>query len=262
MPEEPLAQVAKEAAALKRLVDLYAKAAAAAAEGHYLDAGQVLRRNGDLSRRLGRALRDAAKTLPEAGLENIVQEREALARRRLKSDFEAGLEQAGLSWFGEWPTYVIESVVRLTIDLLRGDATLDGKSLGTIEPTRVVPAAKQRSVELIDRAFDPDEFRRVLQEAYTTEASRRGTAFGAFVAVQPLYLRVRQRFMDMGADKQYSEAKFAVDLYRLRQADIIGSALHLSPAQDASGGLYVPSGSGGNYIAALRFVDGGNREHA
>src|SRR5262245_7455089 len=73
MPEEPLAQLAKEAAALKRLVDLYAKAAAAAGEGHYLDAGQVLRRNADLSRRLGRALRDAGRTLPEAGLESIVK---------------------------------------------------------------------------------------------------------------------------------------------------------------------------------------------
>jgi hypothetical protein len=255
--EATLSSFAQELMVLKRQLDLYAKAASAAAEGHYLDADQVLRKHPDISRRLAHALREVAGSISASQFETIVQERSSVAQRQLKAVYEANLREAELTWSGDWPAYVVVNVVRLTIDLIRSDASVDGKSLGTIEPTRVVPAVKQRVTELIDRPFDRAEFRQLLTDVYAAEASRQGNAFGTFVDIQSVYARIKSHFAQTTIEKQYTEAKFAVDLFRLRQAEMVGAtarpALQLSPAQDASGGLYVPTGAGGNYIAALRF---------
>lgn len=259
MSEEVLNSLAQQVTALKRQLDLYVKAATAAADGHYLDAEQLLRKSSNVSRALKRALRDADTSVGAVELESIIFERSNEARRQLRTNYELEMQQAQLAWSGEWPSYIVQGVVRVSVDVIRGDSTVDGRALGTIEPGRVVPIVRNRVSELLDREFDPVEFGRLLADCYAAEVAQQGTAFGTFVGIQAVYSRLRGYFAH-ASDKQYNEAKFAVDLFRLREAELPDAPagrrlLQLSPAQDASGGLYIPTRSGGNYIASLRFTD-------
>jgi hypothetical protein len=242
---------------LKKEIERYARVTSAAVEGRHLDADQMLRRAPKLSFRLTEALAKTAEQIREYPLEGQVRDAARRARLGYHEALERLLDDSDLPCSGQWPSYTIADVLRLQVDLERGEATLNGKALGTVEPTRIVEHVTARLAELLDRPFDAADFLSLLRAAHEQTAAAQGRSFGEYVDIREVFAAVRAMMEQSGRDRRYSEAKFGADLYRLyrdgRPTTPEGLTLELSPAQNAAGGLYIPARGGGNYIAALRF---------
>ncbi len=239
---------------MKEHLDRYIKLLSIAADGRYFDAVQSIQRTGNPTESLLDSLvaaRTEVEAFPlETSLRGSVQE----CRLYYREILERQLDRKGLGRSGQWPSYVIEDVIRLQVNLERDDALIDGKKVGTIEPVRVVDRIRARLDELFDESFEAPVFLDTLRLAHGEIAHDQSLSIGEYVDIRKIYGKIRSQ-MEKG---RYSEAKFGADLYRLgldgRPKTSDGLVLELSPAQNASGGLYVPARGGGNYIAALRCV--------
>lgn len=242
---------------LNKEIERYTCAATAAAGGRHLDAYQTLHRAPNLSSRLAGALMKTAEQIQGFPLEARVGDAARRARLVFHEELERLLDDAALPRIGRWPSYTVADVVRLHVDLERGEATVNGKALGTVEPARIVEQVTTRLAELLERPFNPADFLSLLEAAHKRTAVAQGRSFGEYVDIREVFDIVRALMKRSGRDRRYSEAKFGADLYRLgsdgRPTTADGLTLELSPAQNAAGGLYIPAKGGGNYIAALRF---------
>lgn len=267
----------------KRDIEAWLKIAAALESGTSLDAARLLSRSAESLHDLAPALRTAATAIEAAALEQTVAKQARQARLHYRERLEQALDAAKLRRQGAWPSYRIGDVVRVEIAFAsapeRIRALVNGKAVASAEPGRVVAEAQARLDELLGRPFSADAFARELRELI---AGAQSTS-GGWADIRALHAALRGRMLEDGRDRDYGEAKFTADLYRLlnRQsgesstpASNSGSAqaeqarlrpnglaseesengLELSPAPHARDGIYVPAPGGGNFIAAIRFV--------
>ncbi|MDE2778191.1 MAG: hypothetical protein OXI91_00740 [Chloroflexota bacterium] len=241
---------------LKKQLDRYSRLTSLAVEGRDLDAKQMLSRTGNPAPELLENLAATKAAIESFPLQSHIQEAANWSRLHYHDTLERVLDESGLRRNGQWPSYVIEDVVRLELNLERYEALIDGKGAGSLEPTRIVDRIKARLNELFDKSLDVVVFLGSLQSAQEKVAADQGQSPTDYVDIRKVYGVLRSQ-RGIG---QYSEDKFGANVYRLflegRPKTTDGMTLELSPAQSASGGIYIPSPGGGNYIAALRFVDG------
>jgi hypothetical protein len=244
---------------LKKEMDRYLRVAAAGAEERYLDAAQVMKRAPNITQRLLESLAASTSAVQAFPLESNVRDAAKRVRLYYHETLERCFYQAALKHSGQWPSYVVGDVVRLHVDLEHGDAIIDGKRAGTLEPVRLGELLKVRLGELLEKSFDASAFLSRLRGAHEQVAAAQGRPIGDYTDIRQVFTALRAEMEPRGRSR-YSEAKFGADLYRLcregRPKTSDGLVLELSPAQDAAGGLYIPAQGGGNYIAALRFVGG------
>jgi len=245
---------------VRALLATYTNVAKAVADGYFLDAKKHLGKEKSLTPKLVSALAKLSDAVNTQTLETVVLDRARSEQLHYRENLEERLAAANIKFTGEFPDYTVAEIIRLQIDLQKGNSHLDGKRLGTLEPVRVVGQLSERISELLDRDFDGGDFLRALISAYDETLSAQGRGYGEYADVRTIGKAVGDKLKQANQDANYSEKKFAVDLYRLcvsgRPATPEGATLEFSPAQSASGGLYVPAKTGGNYIAALRFVKG------
>lgn len=243
-------------AGLKKQLDRYSRLTSLAVEGRDLDANQMLSRTGNPAPKLLEDLTAAKAAVESFPLQSHIRDSANWSRLHYHETLERELDASALRWDGQWPTYVIEDVVRLELNLERYEALIDGKGAGSLEPTRLVDSIRARLNELFDDSLDVMAFLACLQSAQGKVAEDQGQTPRDYVDIRRVYSIIRSQ----GGRRRYSEDKFGADVYRLlfegRPKTSDGMTLELSPAQSASGGIYIPSRGGGNYIAALRFVDG------
>ena len=241
---------------LKKQLDRYSRLTSLAVEGRDLDAQQMLSRTGNPVPRLLESLTATKAAVESFPVQSHVQEAANRSKLHYHETLERVLDESGLRRNGQWPSYVIEDVVRLELNLERYEALIDGKGAGSLEPTRLVERIKTRLSELFDESLDVVAFLGSLQRAQEKVATDQGQAPTDYIDIRKVYGVIRSG----GERGRYSEDKFGADVYRLfckgRLQTRDGLTLELSPAQSASGGIYIPAPSGGNYIAALRFIDG------
>jgi len=246
---------------LQKGLNQYMKALVAEMEGRHFDANGVLATAQGLSQRLAADLSTAAADVESTQLEEQVEKALRSARLYYREELERELDLAGVARAGQWPTYVLGNLLHLSLDLDGGVATLDRKKVPTLEPGKIAELVRAGLAKLLERSFSSGEFLSLLRSAYDHVTRQAGRALGDYAAIQDVLQCLGSTLKESGGDLQYSEAKLAADLWKLMQERRVmtedGRILDLSPAQDAARGIFVPDQSGGNYMAALRFVTGG-----
>lgn len=252
-----LAEACEEARAL---LTTYSNVARAVADGYFLDAKKHLGKEKSITPKLVSALKKLSEMASVLEVESIVQERARHEQLHYRENLEGRFNAAGITFAGVFPDYLVREVINLQIDLQKGNSMLDGKRLGTLEPMRIVEQTEKRIRELLDRPFAGDAFLNSILSAYGEVLSSQGKGYGEYADIKSIAKSVGEKLKGVGQDTNYSEEKFAVDIYRLcasgRPVTPDGAVLEFSPAQSAGGGLYIPAKAGGNYIAALRFFKG------
>jgi len=161
------------------------------------------------------------------------------------------LRQAGLALSGEWPVLIINDVVRLQVDVRAGSAAINSRRLNDLRPQAVADAIA-RVLRELDAGADSAEFLGTFVDSYYAVIGMRNLADGDYVDLRAVCERVRSTY---GRGSRYDHYRFGVDLYSALKAwsrsDI---SLDLSPAQNASRGLFVPGPHGGNFIGAVRIL--------
>lgn len=255
-----LEQLIERCEEARTLLTAYLSAAKAASEGLFLDARKSLGAKKDISRILGEALLEVSEGMKALPLERVIQEKARRAQLHFQEFLETAFKRAEIQYDGQVPDYTIADIFKLHIDLKRGGSTFDGKRLGTVEPTRLVEQIKQHISRLLERSFNANEFLLLLKAAYEHVVAAQGRGFGEYADIRSIEKNVGEAIRKSGADPNYSEDKFAIDLYRLcvagRPKTDNGEVLEFSPAQNSEGGIFLAAKSGGGYVAAIRFVGG------
>jgi hypothetical protein len=160
------------------------------------------------------------------------------------SSLEAAIIESGLRYEGSWPEYVIGTVCRVSIDMKREVVTINGErhKLSAPPATAAIIAAFVQDAE---RGLSVQELREWLLAAFESLAENRSD----HVDVRALHEAVASQ---QKGRRKYTPGRFGIDLYRLMRQE--PGLLQCSPAQSASGGIYIPSSDGGNFISAIRLV--------
>lgn len=161
-------------------------------------------------------------------------------------EFEDALNLRGLSHTGAWPDYVVATVFRVSIDTRKDVVRVNDDRKKLVGPAKLVDELVAQA-EKIENLVQVDVFWEALRAAYD-EAVRDGES--GYVDARVLYAAILLRIKMKG---KYSISQFGIDLYRVDR-DRAG-LLELSPAQNATGGVYVPSSFGGGFVSALRLSD-------
>lgn len=239
-------------------IDYYLRLMKAISLGHYYDAYQLLKRSPDISLKLAELLSKSAIEMRSLPLESNLQEVVKRLRLHYHEDLENEFDKLSIRRSGQWPSYVLGDVLRLRIDLQRGVATLENKKLGTLEPSLIVEQVKSKLDELFSRPFNASEYLLLLRSASRKIASTQGRESDEYIDIRDVFAFVRTHMKQYGHVRRYNETKFQADIYRLlrdrRPITEDGFELELSPAQNATGGMYIQTTDTGNYIAAIRFV--------
>jgi hypothetical protein len=255
-----LEQLIERCEEARTLLTIYLSAAKAVSNELFLDARKFLGTKKDLTRILSEALLEVSEGMKAVPLERVIQEKARHAQLHFQEHLENAFKGAEIQYDGQVPDYTIADIFKLHIDLKRGTSTFDGKRLGTVEPTRIVEQTKQHVSRLLERSFNADEFLLLLKSAYEQEVAAQGKGFGEYADIRASAKNVSEAIRKSGADPNYSDDKFVVDLYRLcvdgRPKTHDGEVLEFSPAQNAEGGIFLAAKSGGGYVAAIRFVRG------
>ena len=226
------------------------------AAGRYLEAVRHIHQ--DLSPSLVEAMRRAIATIEQAGLETEVKTAASRARLTYQRDLERSLVDVGVRYVGPWPTYIVEDVLGLDVDLPHWAVRVGGRRIASIEPRDVASEVRTHVRRLLDRPFEREAFLGALWDAYKGLVTVPASAAGGYVDIRQVYRALKIAMAKEGRDRQYSETKFSIDLYKLlRDGTPVhnGHKLQVTPAQSAGRGLHVPGSDGGNFIAALRFVE-------
>ena len=159
---------------LKKQLDRYSRLTSLAVEGRDLDAKQMLSRTGNPVPRLLESLTATKAVVESFPLQSHIQEAANLSRLHYHETLERALDESGLRRNGQWPSYVIEDVVRLELNLERYVALIDGKGAGSLEPTRLVDRIKARLNELFGRVARRCGVPRIIAECSGEGCSRPG----------------------------------------------------------------------------------------
>jgi hypothetical protein len=229
----------------------------AASASRYLDADAILRAKRDLLQTAKEASNRVVTAIDGFTVEPTIRSEARAARLHYKENLESALSDAGIPFRGQWPAYTIAEIVQILAEPEKDRVTMDGKRLDSIEVLPVIERIQTKMKELLERPFDVGLFIGVLEEAYREACAAGAHTFGQYVDIKRIANSVRDKMKSRNIDSRYNDAKFAVDVYRLQTGtpSLASVRIELSPAQNASGSIYIPSAGSGNYIAALRLVE-------
>jgi hypothetical protein len=183
-----------------------------------------------------RPLRDIRQEL----LAHVQEQKLSYAR-----EFENELDLRALSHTGSWPHYVIATVFRVSVDTRKDVVRINDDRRKLVGPGRLAHEIALLA-EKVENTVQIDVFWDALSAAY--EGLVRDGQSG-YADARALHAAIAPVLKTRG---KYTLSQFGIDLFRVDR-DRAG-LLELSPAQNASGGVYVPSGSGGSFVSALRLT--------
>lgn len=159
-------------------------------------------------------------------------------------DLEAQAEEAELPLEIDFPRFSGLKGIEGEVDFAERKTVVNGKTLKSIDPRRIVAAVRKVKQQLYDRPYDPQAFIDGLYKIYDELIGKEGKTLGDAVPMQRFYLeqvismqsRAFFQNMDKGRFKGYSLDQFAVDLWRYFEAGIGGTSdgcvLQLRPGRN------------------------------
>jgi hypothetical protein len=189
------------------------------------------------------SLRSAADSVEKSGIFDAVSDLAANVKLTYRKDLETALKDAGISFIGEWPSYICQDIIGLEIDLQRATSRANGKDLGTMEIKPMIGRLQKLIADLLDRPFDSLSFLHLLAEVCGESST----------PVKSVFTAIRGKI----GEPNYTQSHFAADLYKLQMSGVTrhdGLSLVLVPTREPSRGLLVgaPGGSG-MYVGAIGF---------
>lgn len=182
-------------------------------------------------------------------------------------DFTTLVQEAGLPLENDFPRLRLLKGIELEVRFTEKCTLLNGKTLKTVDPQRIMRAVLALKRRLYDRPFDPQGFIDGLFAAYQKVTQAAGRGDGAMAPVQAVYLdyvlslQPRGFFQDFAKNKfrEYDADQFAVDFWRYFSSDVSatsqGQVLNLSPGRANTLWLIDASGER-RRITALAFHGG------
>ena len=182
-------------------------------------------------------------------------------------DFSRLVQEAGLPLENNFPRLQVLKGIELEVSFTAKHVLLNGKTLKTVDPQRILRAVLALKRHLYDRPFAPQGFIDGLFAVYQKINQETGQAPLESVPMQTLYveytlsLQPRSFFQDMarGRFRGYDAEQFAVDFWRYFNSEVSctsdGYVLRLNPGR--SNALWVIDSSGEKRrISSLTFLRG------
>ena len=214
----------------------------------YLSAEKYLERFEKVRERL-RTLEVALGHTDFGAIHALVSERARAQRIGYEVELVEEFKKLGVSIAGSWPRFVVGGLFRLEIDLRNVSVSVDGVKIPEKQPEAVAKRLKGR-LDAANKDTDVAMLFDGLEQAYSKAQLDQDDVPGGYVDVRLVYRLVRAA---RPKRPTYTTSQFGMDIYRIKAfGGAEASRIELSPAQNASTGLYVPSLGGGNYIAAIR----------
>jgi len=147
-------------------------------------------------------------------------------------DLQARAAEADLPLEIDFPRLAVLKGIEGEIDFHERKTTINGKTLKSIDPRRVISALLKVKRQLYDGPYDPRAFIDGLYETYCKVLEQEGKKPGDPIPMQTFYLahvlakqsRAFRQDMDKGKFRGYSANQFAVDLWRYFEAGIGGTS--------------------------------------
>ena len=175
----------------------------------------------------------------------------AESRLRYKDELEQALQQAQISFSGQWPAYRLNDIIELHVDLKNDRVRIDRNWLSTLKIEKVINSSQKVLKDLLERPFDPGPFLRALLQAYEECKAAAGAHFGEYVAIKHIFQSLSKKF-----GPAYTMRHFAIDLFRLLQSTPAwGLSVDFSPARSPSSGIFIPGNAAG-YVSGIRITGG------
>jgi len=233
---------------LRREIDQARRILDMAATGRIYEASAALRKHPRSLTGVARIPEslDLDTTLKRA--ENAIASLRDEAKLEYASALETALGQAGVRFAGNFPIYILESVVQLRVNLAQESVAVDRTRVATLDPRRVITTASRTLDSLLRRPFDASAFGTMLRNAYYRCVSRQGGESGGFVAVRAVFDVAKEKI-----GPRYDARMFGVDLMRLLASGTkVAQTLQLAPARSPVRAVWVPGVRSG-YVTSIRF---------
>jgi len=208
--------------------------------------------------------RQAAAVREEAELEAVAEALDGLSvaanaaidRYRLQfiEDLVAQSTAAGLALRMDFPRFTTRPGIEGTVDFAARKVVINGNTLKSVDPKRIVGALARVEKDLYGRPFDPAAFVEELYGVYCSMISEGGARMGENVSIVDFYLKLvlsrqsRQFFVDLKTRgfRGYGVDELAVDLWRYTQQGsgrtASGHALRVAPGRGRT--LWLLDGEG------------------
>lgn len=159
-------------------------------------------------------------------------------------DVTARAEAADIPLEVDFPRFTVLKGIEGTVDFAARRTVINGKTLKSIDPRRIVSEIVKVKRKLYDRPFDPQAFVDGLYQTYMALLEREQHAPGHALPIQPFYLeyvlslqsKAFFQNMEKGKFRGYSLDEFAVDFWRYFQAGTGGTSegymLQLRPGRN------------------------------
>lgn len=191
------------------------------------------------------------KRLDIKNLERVVAENAEDQRLSFESDIITELRGRSMDVSGHWPELLVNQALQLKINLNAAYATINGSKVRYFSVKRIAECVEE-AWQQAEKSTDLSNFIDIVTKSYEQIATREDSDPNGYVDIRLIYDAVSSK-----RPKTYDTTAFGIECYRTMFATQNGPAIELSPAQSASGGIFIPSPGGGNYIAALRIRRGG-----
>ena len=178
------------------------------------------------------------------------------AKLRYKENLELALRAEGIQFSGEWPSYLLNNVLSLRVDLADEVVSIGKKHLRSLDLARALLAIRRSLKDLLSRPFNPSEFSELVTRAYNDATASRELRPEDYVQIKSVFHAVKRRY-----GLRYSVEQFAVDLYRLLEAiaeEQVSIELDLSPARSPATGILIPGPNRG-HISGIRVRHRGDK---
>jgi hypothetical protein len=185
-------------------------------------------------------------------------------RLELIEDLKARAAEADLPIEIDFPRFYGLKGIEGNIDFGGRQTVVNGKTIKSVDPRRIIAAVRKVKQQLYDRPYDPKTFIEGLYQTYAALVEKEGLSLGDAVPMQRFYLehvislQSKAFFQDMGKGRfrGYGLDQFAVDLWRYFQARTGGTskgrALQLRPGRNQA--LWLIDGDGERrQITAISF---------
>jgi hypothetical protein len=161
-----------------------------------------------------------------------------------QEDFTRLVHEAGLPLENDFPRWRLLKGIELEVVFAEKRTLLNGKTLKTVDPQRLMRAVMALKRHLYERPFEPQGFIDGLFAAYQKVNQAAGRGVGAMAPIQAVYLEYvlslqpRSFFQDFakGKFREYDADQFAVDFWRYFSSDVSatskGHVLDLSPGRN------------------------------
>jgi hypothetical protein len=185
-------------------------------------------------------------------------------RLELIEDLKARAAEADLPIEIDFPRFYGLKGIEGNIDFGGRQTVVNGKTIKSVDPRRIIAAVRKVKQQLYDRPYDPKTFIEGIYQTYAALVEKEGVSLGDAVPMQRFYLehvillQSKAFFQDMGKGRVrgYGLDQFAVDLWRYFQAGTGGTkkgrALQLRPGRNQA--LWLIDGDGERrQITAISF---------